>query len=205
MTTTTVAAAVPRPPDAGIDTERVADIIGQLLVALGEDPQREGLAETPKRVAAWWREFLAPDSPPPATCFTEPHLDGQLVVVGSMSVWSLCEHHMLPMNLQVAAGYLAEHQVVGLSKFGRVAQHYAGRLQVQERYTQEVAAHLAGVIGRQDVAVVVRGTHLCMSMRGVRMEDAVTTTLRTGGRFAMDPALAQQFLLLATSQFDPAA
>ncbi|WP_264296625.1 GTP cyclohydrolase I [Streptomyces sp. C8S0] len=120
-----------------------------------------------------------------------------------MSVWSLCEHHMIPMNLQVAVGYLAEGEVVGLSKFGRVAKHFAGRLQVQERYTRQVAEHLAGVIGREDIAVAVRGLHLCMSMRGVRMEEARTTTLHSGGRFATDPVLSQQFLL-ATSQLNAA-
>lgn len=203
MTSTTVtplAPAAPRPPASSIDTDRVADLIGQLLVELGEDPERDGLAETPKRVAAWWSDFLSPGSAPLATRFTEPHLAGQLVVVGGIGVWSLCEHHMIPMNLQVTAGYLAEEEVLGLSKFGRVAKHFAGRLQVQERYTREVAEHLAGVIGREDVAVAVKGLHLCMSMRGVRMEEARTTTVHSGGRFSTDPALAQQFLLLATSQ-----
>ncbi|MEU3629019.1 GTP cyclohydrolase I [Streptomyces fradiae] len=207
MTSTTVArptSAVPRQQRPGIDTDRVADLISQLLVELGEDPQRDGLAETPKRVAAWWNDFLSPDNAPAATRFTESQLAGQLVVVGGMSVWSLCEHHMIPMNLQVAVGYLAESEVVGLSKFGRVAQHFAGRLQVQERYTREVAEHLAGVIGSEDVAVAVRGVHLCMSMRGVRMEDARTTTLHSGGRFATDPVLSQQFLLLATNQLHAA-
>ncbi|MET9952775.1 GTP cyclohydrolase I FolE [Streptomyces sp. NPDC006339] len=207
MTSTTVArptSAVPRRQRPGIDTDRVADLISQLLVELGEDPERDGLAETPKRVAAWWNDFLSPGSAPAATRFTESQLAGQLVVVGGMSVWSLCEHHMIPMNLQVAVGYLAEGEVVGLSKFGRVAQHFAGRLQVQERYTREVAEHLAGVIGSEDVAVAVRGVHLCMSMRGVRMEDARTTTLHSGGRFATDPVLSQQFLLLATNQLHAA-
>ncbi|MGW6391658.1 GTP cyclohydrolase I [Streptomyces sp. NPDC055103] len=207
MTSTTVAPpppAVSRQPGPGIDTDRVADLISQLLVELGQDPQRDGLAETPKRVAAWWNDFLSPGSAPAATRFTESQLGGQLVVVGGMSVWSLCEHHMIPMNLQVAVGYLAEDEVVGLSKFGRVAQHFAGRLQVQERYTRDVAEHLAGVIGRKDIAVAVRGLHLCMSMRGVRMEDARTTTLHSGGRFATDPVLSQQFLLLATNQLHAA-
>lgn len=204
MASTTVAPpalAVPRPPAPGIDNARVADLIGQLLVELGEDPQREGLTETPKRVAAWWSDFLSPETAPSATRFTESHLSGQLVVVGGMSVWSLCEHHMIPMNLQVTAGYLAEDEVVGLSKFGRIAQHYAGRLQVQERYTREVAEHLAGVIGREDIAVTVRGLHLCMSMRGVRMEEARTTTVHTSGQFGADPVLSQQFLTVASGQW----
>ncbi|WP_372412688.1 GTP cyclohydrolase I [Streptomyces luteireticuli] len=199
--------AVPAPtqPAPRIDTSRVADLISQLLTELGEDPAREGLAGTPDRVAAWWHAFLTPDAAAAAaTCFTEPHVNGQLVVVGGMSVWSLCEHHMLPMNLQVAAGYVPDGQVVGLSKFGRIAQRHAGRLQVQERFTRQVAQEVAGVIGSGDVAVAVRGTHLCMSMRGVRMEAARTTSLHRGGRFESDAVLSQQFLALATDQWNAA-
>ncbi|MFJ8364010.1 GTP cyclohydrolase I [Streptomyces sp. NPDC093984] len=187
-----VTAAVPEPA-AAIDTGRVADLITQLLVELGEDPAREGLIGTPGRVAAWWSAFLSSDGTATATCFTESQLSGQLVIVGGMSVWSLCEHHMLPMNLRVTAGYVPDGEVVGLSKFGRIAQHFAGQLQVQERFTRQVAEYLTGVIG-EDVAVVVRGVHLCMSMRGVRMEEARTTTVHTGGRFGTDPILSQQFL-----------
>ncbi|MFE1405423.1 GTP cyclohydrolase I [Streptomyces sp. NPDC058770] len=180
-----------------IDTDRVAGLIAQLLLELGEDPAREGLIGTPDRVAAWWSAFLSSDDTAMTTCFAESQLSDQLVIVGGMSVWSLCEHHMLPMNLQVTAGYVPEGEVVGLSKFGRIAAHFAGRLQVQERFTEQFAEYLTGVIGRKDVAVAVRGVHLCMSMRGVRMEAARTTTLHTGGRFATDPVLNQQFLAAA--------
>ncbi|OEJ22130.1 GTP cyclohydrolase [Streptomyces agglomeratus] len=180
-----------------IDTAHVADLISQLLAALGEDPAREGLIDTPNRVAAWWADFLSPDDVATVTCFSESQLSDQLVIVGGMSVWSLCEHHMLPMNLQVAAGYVPDGEVVGLSKLGRIAEHFAGRLQVQERFTEQVAEYLTGVIGRKDVAVAVRGVHLCMGMRGVRMEAARTTTLHTGGRFATDPVLNQQFIAAA--------
>lgn len=194
---------LPGRPTAAIDTARVADLIAQLLVELGEDPAREGLIGTPDRVAAWWSAFLSPDDSAMATCFTEPQLSGQLVIVSGMSVWSLCEHHMLPMQLQVIAGYVPDGEVVGLSKFGRTAQHFAGRLQVQERFTRQVAEYLASVIGREDVAVVVRG-HLCMSMRGARMEAARTTTVHTGGRFGTDPVLNQQFVSLAAAQWNAA-
>jgi len=118
-----------------------------------------------------------------------------------MSLWSLCEHHMLPMNPEVAAGYGPVGEVVGLSKFGRIAQRYAGRLQVQRRFTRRVVEDIAGVIGAEDVAVAVRGTHLCMSVRGVRMEDARTITLQASVRFKSDPVLSQQSLALATGQW----
>ncbi|MEU9999372.1 GTP cyclohydrolase I FolE [Streptomyces sp. NPDC050848] len=189
-----------QPMSSYIDTGRVAGLITQLLVELGEDPAREGLIDTPDRVAAWWNTFLSPSDAATATCFTETQLSGQLVIVGGMSVWALCEHHMLPMNLQVTAGYVPDGEVVGLSKFGRIAQHFAGRLQVQERFTGQVAECLAKVIGREDVAVAVQGVHLCMSMRGVRMEEARTATIHTGGRFATDPVLSQQFLTVSAGQ-----
>jgi GTP cyclohydrolase I len=185
----------------GVDTQRIADLVGQLLVALGEDPGREGLADTPDRVAAWWSAFLSPDAVAAPMCFTENRLSGQLVVIGGMSVWSLCEHHLLPMNLYVAVGYVPDGEVVGLSKFGRIAQRHAGRLQVQERFTRQVADEIAEVVGSENVAVAVRGTHLCMTMRGVRMEAAHTTTLQAGGRFESDPVLSQQFLTLTTHQW----
>ncbi|MYR63480.1 GTP cyclohydrolase I FolE [Streptomyces sp. SID625] len=195
--------AVPTPgrPAAAIDTGRVAGLIAQLLVELGEDPAREGLSGTPDRVAAWWTAFLSPDGTATATCFAESRLGGQLVTVGGLSVWSLCEHHMLPMHLRITAGYVPDGEVVGLSKFGRIAQHFAGRLQVQERFTRQVAEYLTDVVGREDVAVAVRGVHLCMSMRGVRMEEARTTTVHTGGRFGTDPVLSQQFLTVAAGQW----
>lgn len=191
------ALALPGP----VDTERVADLVSQLLTAIGEDPAREGLADTPARVAAWWHGFLCPEPSAAPTCFTEQQLSGQLVVVGGMSVWSLCEHHLLPMNLDVAVGYVPNGEVVGLSKFGRIAQRYAARLQVQERFTRQVADELAEVISSRDVAVAVRGTHLCMSARGVRMEAARTTTVQASGRFENDSVLSQQFLTLATDRW----
>lgn len=193
--------AVPGRPAAAIDTGRVAGLVVQLLAELGEDPSREGLTGTPDRVAAWWNDFLSGEEAAMSTCFTESRPGDQLAVVGGMSVWSFCEHHMLPMHLQVTAGYVPDGMVVGLSKFGRIARHFAGRLQVQERFTRQVAEYLTGLIGREDVAVAVRGVHLCMSMRGVRMEEARTTTVHTGGRFGTDPALSQQFLTVAAGQW----
>ncbi|MFJ8752173.1 GTP cyclohydrolase I [Streptomyces sp. NPDC102441] len=186
-------------PGLTVDTSRVAELVRELLIALGEDPHREGLLNTPARVAAFWCDFLAPAPSATATCFTESHATDQLVVVGGLNVWSLCEHHMLPMKLDVHVGYLADGTVLGLSKFGRIAQRYAGRLQVQERFTRQLADEVAAAIGSQDVAVTVHGVHLCMSMRGVRMEGARTSTMQSGGRFKTDAVLAQQFLTLTTA------
>ena len=134
---------VPGRPTAAIDTGRVADLIAQLLVELGEDPAREGLIGTPDRVAAWWSAFLSPDDAAMATCFTESQLSGQLVIVGGMSVWSLCEHHMLPFVGTAHIGYLPGDRIIGLSKLARVAEHFAYRPQRQERLTKQIADWLA--------------------------------------------------------------
>lgn len=204
MTHTLTPAPGQSPPAPGpdrrpaIDTDRISSLVGDLLLALGEDPAREGLVDTPRRVAAWWDAFLSPERAATATCFPEAHTDDQLVVVSGMSLWSLCEHHLLPMHLDVTAGYLPAAQVLGLSKFGRIARACAGRLQVQERFTRQVADRLAAATDSPDVAVAVRGTHLCMSMRGVRMEQARTTTLTCRGRLDGDTSLARRFLALST-------
>ncbi|WP_433445546.1 GTP cyclohydrolase I [Nonomuraea sp. CA-141351] len=186
-------------PRSTVDTPRVTELIRELLIALGEDPHREGLLDTPTRVATWWRDFLSPDPSAMATCFTETHASDQLVVVGGLTVWSLCEHHMLPMKLDAHVGYLADGTVLGLSKFGRIAQRYAGRLQMQERFTRQLADEVVAAIGSEDVAVTVHGLHLCMSMRGVRMETALTSTVHAGGRFKTDALLSQQFLTLTAA------
>ncbi|MGV9383609.1 GTP cyclohydrolase I [Nonomuraea sp. NPDC003707] len=195
--------AVSQPPEhvpgSTVNTPRVAELVRELLIALGEDPQREGLLDTPARVASWWHSFLSPDPLATATRFTETRASDQLVVVGGLNVWSLCEHHLLPMQLDAHVGYLADGTVLGLSKFGRIAQRYAGRLQMQERFTRQLADEVATAIGSQDVAVTVHGVHLCMSMRGVRMESARTSTVHAAGRFRTDPLLSQQFLTLTTA------
>lgn len=194
--------AVSQPPEnmpgPTVNTPRVAELIRELLIALGEDPEREGLLDTPARVASWWQRFLSPDPSAMATCFTETRARDQLVVVGGLNVWSLCEHHLLPMQLDAHVGYLAGGTVLGLSKFGRIAQRYAGRLQMQERFTRQLADEVTAAIGSQDVAIAVHGVHLCMSMRGVRMESARTSTVQAAGRFRTDPLLSQQFLTLTT-------
>lgn len=180
-----------------VDAVRVAELTRELLVALGQDPDREGLQDTPHRVARWWQDFLEPDPSTVSTTFAESCLDGQLVVVGGMNTWSLCEHHLLPMRLTTTVGYLPSDRVLGLSKFGRIARRHSGQLQVQERFTRELLGEVSTLTASDHVAAAVHGEHMCMSMRGVRMEQARTTTVLARGRLKTDPALAQQFLALA--------
>ena len=183
-----------------VDTVRVAELYRQLLIELGEDAGRDGLLGTPGRVATWWSEFLDYDPGATAAVFEyEPSGGNHLVVVGGITVWSLCEHHLLPMRLTVAIGYCPRGQVLGLSKFARIAHAHAHRLQLQERFTDGVAEDVITATGSGDVGVVAEGEHLCMSMRGVREQQARTTSTRLAGRLRIEPDLASQLLTLARS------
>ena len=183
-----------------VDTARVAELYRQLLIELGEDPSRDGLRGTPGRVAAWWSEFLDYDPGTTATVFEYEPSDGDhLLVVGGINVYSLCEHHLLPMRLTMSIGYLPVGQVLGLSKFARIAHAHAHRLQLQERFTDGVAQDVVTATGSGDVGVVAQGEHLCMSMRGVREQQARTTSTKLLGRLRDEPSLASQLLALARS------
>ena len=181
--------ALPARPRSRVDVDAVADLYRQLLLALGEDPDREGLADTPRRVAAWWREFLEHDPGRTDTAFTHVDSGEQFVLVRGIRTWSLCEHHLLPFRVTVAVGYVPAGRVVGLSKFARITADHAHHLQLQERLTRDIARAVADVTGSADVAVLADGEHLCMSMRGVRVDTARTTTSCLLGRLHSDPAL----------------
>lgn len=167
----------------------------QLLEALGEDPAREELAETPRRWAQFWQEFIAYEPGQVDTTFSAAE-SGQMVVVSGIKVWSVCEHHLLPFWCEIAIGYLSGDRVLGLSKFARIAQQHAHRPQVQERLVRDIADDVMRLTGSEDVAVMARGEHLCMLMRGVRTHGMMSsTTLR--GRFYDEPLLRAEFLALA--------
>ncbi|OIJ86426.1 GTP cyclohydrolase [Streptomyces colonosanans] len=195
-------AATVRP---AIDQDYIADLYRQLLSALGEDPDRDGLKDTPRRVARWWSEFLEHDPGRTDTLFTHERAsaDGEeLVIVSGIVVASLCEHHLLPMTLDVTAAYCPAGQVLGLSKIVRIAQAHGHRLQLQERIVNGIAEDLAKVTGAADVAVVARGEHACMSMRGVRASGAVSTSAVTRGRFSLDHPMGQLFRGVALKGVD---
>lgn len=166
-------------------------------MAIGEDPARDGLAGTPRRFANWWREFVAYDPGTTDTAFESVATD-QMVVVSGIRVFSLCEHHLLPFWCDVAIGYVARDRVLGLSKFARVAHQCAHRLQVQERLTHQVADEITRLTGSGDVAVLARGTHLCMMMRGIRSPALMSTSVMRGV-FLEKPSARDEFLKLATS------
>lgn len=168
----------------------------QLLVAIGEDPDREGLQGTPARWAKWWREFTGWEAGNLATSFTAQDTVDELVVVSGLPLWSLCEHHLLPFSVEVAVGYVADGTVLGLSKLARVAQKHAHRLQLQERLVAGIATEVAGLVGHQNVGVIGKGRHLCMEMRGVRTPGLFTTSALLGS-LRSDARQRAEFLHLA--------
>ncbi|ONK10266.1 GTP cyclohydrolase I FolE [Streptomyces sp. MP131-18] len=155
------------------------DVARRLLVEIGEDPDRDGLKETPARFARWWREFSGYDAGEADTRFPL-RTSGQIVMVSDIHVWSLCEHHLLPFSCVLTIAYKPHGDVLGLSKFARIAHRHAHRLQVQERLIQDVAEDVSAATGSPDVAVIGQGEHLCMSMRGIRTPALMTTSVFTG-------------------------
>lgn len=177
-----------------IDLDRIEQLANELLDAIGEDPQRDGLKDTPKRFAKWWGEFMQYDPGKVETAFATDGTDNMVAVTG-MEVWSLCEHHLLPFTARVAVAYIPTDRVLGLSKFARVAHKYAHRLQIQERMTNQILDELKQLTGSDHVAVVVDGEHSCMSRRGIRTSGTMRTSALSGD-FRNDSTTRSEFFEL---------
>ncbi|WP_405709705.1 MULTISPECIES: GTP cyclohydrolase I [unclassified Streptomyces] len=179
--------------NGGEQKDPLEAIARQLLVEIGEDPDREGLRDTPARYARWWREFTQYEPGAVDTLF-ETTASGSLVAVSGISVWSLCEHHLLPFSCRVTIGYLPRKEMLGLSKFARIAHKHAHKLQSQEQLSQQIADEVERLTGSPDVAVIGRGEHLCMAMRGVRTPATMTTAVWRGA--LQDSALRGELIAL---------
>jgi len=162
-----------------VDYPRLLELGRELLLAIGEDPDREGLLETPRRWADSWREFIEYNPGTTDTVFETSSAD-QMVTVSGMRVSSLCEHHLLPFWCDVAIGYIADGKVLGLSKFARIAHQFAHQLQLQERLGQQIADEVSRITGTENVAVVLKGEHLCMTTRGIRTPGKMTSSVMRG-------------------------
>ena len=181
----------------GIENDMVEDSILQLLKAVGEDPTREGLKFTPKRVARMYSELLSGYHVDPEVMINGALFNityDEMVLVRDIEFYSLCEHHILPFMGRVHVAYIPDGKVIGLSKIPRIVDMYARRLQVQERMTRQVADFLRDLLKPQGVAVVVEAVHLCSMMRGVRKHDARMTTSAMHGAFRANLATRQEFL-----------
>lgn len=161
------------------DIAKLEAIGRELLIAIGENPDREGLQETPLRFAKWWNEFINYDEGKVETVFDIGTAD-EIVAVSGIKVWSLCEHHLLPFSATINVAYIPDGKVLGLSKFGRIAHAAAHKPQVQERLSQEIADRITEITGSKDVAVLADGEHLCMSMRGIRTPAVMNTSVMRG-------------------------
>lgn len=180
-----------------IDTPQAEEMVTRLLKALGENPEREGLKNTPRRVARMYSELLAGYSVDPAAMINGALFDvkyDEMVLVRDIEFYSLCEHHMLPFMGRVHVAYIPDGKVLGISKIPRVVDMYARRLQVQERMTRQIADFLRDLLKPQGVAVVVEALHLCMMMRGVKKHDARMTTSAMHGAFRANLATREEFL-----------
>jgi len=183
------------------------DQIRQLLVALGEDPAREGLVGTPGRVEESLR-FLTSgyatdiDALINDALFTVPY--NEMVIVRDIDLYSLCEHHLLPFFGKCHVAYIPNGKVIGLSKVPRIVDAFARRLQVQERLTLQIAETIEKKIRPMGVAVVIEATHLCMAMRGVEKQSSVTITSAMRGAFQKDVRTRAEFLELIHYRGGPA-
>jgi GTP cyclohydrolase IA len=180
-----------------VDIEGVRKIIFDLLNAIGEDPLREGLKNTPDRVARMYTELLSGYSMDAEKIINDAlfHINyDEMVLVRDIEFYSLCEHHMLPFIGRAHVAYLPAGKVIGLSKIPRIVDMYARRLQVQERMTRQIADLIQATLEPQGVAVVVEGMHLCSMMRGVKKHDARMTTSAMHGAFRANLATRQEFL-----------
>ena len=178
-----------------IDLASAEAAVAQLLRALGEDPSREGLRETPRRVAASFAELL---TPPPFELTTFPNDEryDELVLARNIPVASLCEHHLLPFIGVAHVAYLPGERIVGLSKLARVVEQFARGLQVQERLTQQIANRLATELDPRGVGVVIEAEHLCMAIRGVESHGSRTVTSAVHGLLRTDARSRQEFFSL---------
>ena len=195
-----------------IDKDAIRKHIRGILIALGEDPDREGLKETPDRVARMYEEVFAGinySNEEIAEMFNKSFKDDlavssdhhDIVLVKDIPVFSYCEHHMALMyNMKVSVAYLPRNKVLGLSKIARICDMASKRLQLQERLGSDIAQIMSLASESDDIAVVIEGTHSCMTARGIKKEAAATVTTTFRGRFETDPLLQNQLFMMLRRQ-----
>jgi GTP cyclohydrolase IA len=180
-----------------MDRTRIEDAVKTILEAVGEDPQREGLLNTPARVARMYGELLAGYTIEPAALVNGALFSAdydEMVVVRDIEFSSLCEHHLLPFIGHAHVAYVPKGRIIGLSKIPRIVDMFARRLQIQERLTREIADFLTDTVEPQGVGVVVEAHHMCASMRGVKKSDARMVTSAMCGVFKRDARTRGEFM-----------
>jgi GTP cyclohydrolase I len=193
-----MAEAAVHPAFVPVDHERIARAVREILAAVGEDPDREGLLETPDRVARMYAEIFSGLHTDPAAhlqrTFTQKH--DEMVLVKDIEFASVCEHHLLPFVGKAHIGYLPDGKVVGLSKLARVVEALARRPQVQERMTEDLADLIMRELKPRGVGVIVEAEHSCMTIRGVRKPGSTTVTSALRGLFKTNPTTRGELMSL---------
>ncbi len=186
-----------------MDKPRIEAAVRELLLAIGENPEREGLQETPRRVAEMYEEIFAGLEEDPhqhLKIFSEQN-DDEIVTVRDIPLYSMCEHHLLPFTGVAHVAYIPrDGKVIGLSKLARIVNSFARRPQLQERLTAQIADFLNTELHPRGLAVVIEAEHLCMTMRGARAAGARTQTSALRGLMKSDPRTRQETMTLLTSR-----
>lgn len=181
-----------------MDLDRIEKAVREILTAVGEDPDRDGLRQTPKRVARMYRELFSGLKEDPAehlaTSFTETY--DEIVVLRDIPFNSTCEHHLMPFDGKAHLAYLPDGQIVGISKLARVVDSFAHRPQVQERLTSQIADLLMEKLQAKGVAVVIEATHTCMTCRGIKKAGSVMVTSAVRGRCKSDARTRGEVMVL---------
>ncbi len=186
-----------------MDKKRIAELVRELLVEIGEDPEREGLRTTPERVAeAYGFLFEGYQKDPKEYITVFQSRVNNMIIARDIEVYSMCEHHMLPFFGKCHIGYIAKDKVIGVSKLGRIVDCYARRLQMQERLTEQVAKEIMKAVEAEGVGVVMECRHLCMMMRGVQKQNSIMTTSTVLGSFHDEPETRAEFLQLIGRKVD---
>jgi GTP cyclohydrolase I len=183
----------------GVDTEKIARLVRELLVEIGEDPAREGLVDTPTRVAKSFEFLTSGYRTDTKTVINEALFTQEtssMVIVKDIEVYSMCEHHMLPFFGRCHIGYIPDGTVFGVSKLARLVDMYARRLQLQERLTEQVSKVVMESINAKGVAVMIEARHLCMMMRGVEKQNSTMVTSSVLGVFRDSMATREEFFSL---------
>ncbi len=179
-----------------VNRKKIEEAVRLLLEAIGEEPERDGLKETPERVARMYGEILGGMDASAAQHLekTFQAADNEMVIEKDITFYSMCEHHLMPFYGKVHIAYIPNGKVVGISKLARTVEVFAARLQIQERMTAQIADAIMESLKPAGVIVMARAEHMCMTMRGVKKPGSQTMTLASRGAFAQDEGLKNRFL-----------
>ncbi len=181
-----------------VDKKKVEEGVKLILDGINEDKNRNGLIDTPKRIANFYSEWLEYNKKINYTVFEEKYEN--MVIVKDIPIYSLCEHHMLPFFGTIHIGYIPSKKVIGLSKISKIAQKYSRRLQIQERIGKQIADEIEVALKPKGIMVVIETEHLCMSMRGVRTPGSTTITSEVRGAFRDEQKTREEFLILTSKK-----